>query len=72
MEVAGLYAPEGKQSGFFLDGVTPLDLRMHQCEATPGFKYEWDEPPAALKLGARAAYLPAGSGMAGSAAARDR
>jgi hypothetical protein len=29
--------------------VTPLDLRMHQYEATVGFKYKWDEPPAALK-----------------------
>jgi long-chain fatty acid transport protein len=49
VEFAGLYAPEGEQSGYFLDGVTPLDLRMHQYEATLGFKYKWDEPRAALK-----------------------
>ena len=49
VELAGLYAPEGEQSGYFLNGVTPLELRMHQYEATVGFKYKWDEAPAPLK-----------------------
>ena len=49
VELAGLYAPEGEQSGYFLDGVTPLELRMHQYEATVGFKYKWGEEAAPLK-----------------------
>ena len=51
VEVAGLYVPEAEQSGFFLPpaGAVPLDLRMHQYEATLGFKYKWDDPPAPLK-----------------------
>ena len=49
VEFAGLYAPQGEQSGYLLDGVTPLDLRMHQYEATLGFKYKWDEATAPLK-----------------------
>jgi long-chain fatty acid transport protein len=51
VELAGLYAPEGEQSGFFLPpaGAVPLELRMHQYEATLGFKYKWDEAAAPLK-----------------------